>query len=87
MDQIFTTDDISISSYLLVKGALIREVTSDRPAHFVFVFDNYDLCSELKREYLNNGIAPARELFNRREELINEMRDRNRNGGINGGYR
>lgn len=87
MDQIFKTDDISISSYLLVKGAQIREVIMDRPSHYVFVFDDFDLCSELKREYLNNGQVPARELLNRREELINEMRDRNRNGGVNGGYR
>ena len=83
MDITFRTDDISISAFLLARGARIIDVISDRPRHFIFVFDDEDKCQELKRNYLNNGEAPARELFARREELISEIREKDgyRNGG------
>lgn len=76
--QTFSTDDISLASFLLARGAHIAETTSDRFSHFVFVFSDFEQCLDLKREYLNNGQAVARELFMRREELISEMKDRNR---------
>jgi hypothetical protein len=81
MDNFFKTDDISIAAFCLSRGAQIVEVVTDRPTHFIFVFSDFEKCQELKREYLNNGVAPARELFARREELISEMKDRNRYGG------
>ena len=80
----YTLDDIQISAFMLAKGAKIVEVTTDRPNHYVFIFQDTEQCKDLKREYLNNGHAPARELFARREELISEIK--NRNGEINGKY-
>ena len=72
----FSTDDISIGAFLLAGGARILEVRSDpdRPRHFLFIFDDPALCEDLKREYLNNGEAVARELLARREELMAEIR-------------
>jgi hypothetical protein len=81
MNNIFKTDDLAIASFLLAKGAHIIEVTQDRPRHCVFIFQDSTLCEELKREYLNNGVASARELFARREELMGEMRNGDRNYG------
>lgn len=78
MNTFFKIDDLSIGSFLLAKGAKIVEVTEDRPRHFVFIFQNPDLCEELKRDYINNGMASARELFSRREELMAEMRNGDR---------
>lgn len=78
MNTFFKIDDISIGSYLLAHGAKIIEVTEDRPRHFVFIFEDPDRCEELKRDYMNNGTACARELFSRREELMAEMRNGNR---------
>ena len=87
MENLFKTDDILISSYLLSKQAKLLDITSDRPRHFVFIFEDSDLCEALAREYLNNGQAPARELFSRREELITAMRHRDRNGDKYGEYK
>lgn len=77
--ETYPIDDISVASYLLVRGARLIEVTTDRPRHSVFIFENYPLCSDLKREYLNNGSVPARELLSRRSELVSEMK--NKDGG------
>ena len=83
----YQTDDILISSFLLSRQAKLLDITSDRPRHFVFIFEDSDLCEALAREYLNNGQAPARELFSRREELITAMRHRDRNGDKYGEYK
>lgn len=77
MNDIFKIDDIAIAAFLMAKGARIIEVSSDRPRHFVFIFENEPACQELKREFLNNGTVVARELLARREELMAEMRNRN----------
>jgi len=79
MENEFKTDDILISSFCLSRQAKLIDITSDRPRHFVFIFEDSDLCEGLVREYLNNGQAPARDLFARREELITAMRHRNGN--------
>ncbi len=78
MDTYFKLDDISIGSFLLARGAKIIEVTEDRPRHFVFIFQDPAICEELKRDYINNGVASARELFSRREELMAEIRNGDR---------
>lgn len=75
--DLFKTDDILISSYLLSNKAKFVDIASDYPKHFIFIFENSQRCEGLVREYLNNGEAPARELFARREELISAMRHRN----------
>lgn len=80
MENLFKTDDILTSSFLLSRQAKLLDITSDRPRHFVFIFEDRDKCEDLVREYLNNGLAPARELFARREELITAMRHRDGNG-------
>ena len=77
MNSLFKTDDILISSYLLSKQAKLVDITSDFPKHFIFIFEDEPTCEGLVREYINNGQAPARELFARREELISAMRHRN----------
>ncbi len=87
MENLFKTDDILTSSFLLSRQAKLLDITSDRPRHFIFIFEDLDLCNELAREYLNNGQAPARELFARREELITAMRHRNGNGDRYGEYK
>ena len=80
MENVFKTDDILTSSFLLSRQAKLLDITSDHPRHFIFIFEDLDHCNELAREYLNNGKSPARELFARREELITAMRHRNGNG-------
>lgn len=75
----FQSDDLLIASYLLVKQKKLLDIVADSPRHFIFVFEDFDHCETLMNEYLNNGLAPARELFARREELISAMRYRNGN--------
>ena len=87
MEDLYRTDDILISSFLLSRQAKLLDIASDRPRHFIFVFDDLNKCEELVRAYLNNAEAPARELFARREELINAMRHRNGNGDKYGAYK
>jgi hypothetical protein len=74
----YETDDILIASFLLVKGARLLELRCIKIPHVVFVFEDIVACSQLHNDYLNNGQAPARELFARREELMSAVRDRNR---------
>ena len=87
MEDLYRTNDILISSFLLSRQAKLLDIASDRPRHFIFVFDDLNKCEELVRAYLNNAEAPARELFARREELINAMRHRNGNGDKYGAYK
>ena len=79
MEDQFQTDDILIASYLLTKQAKLLDLICDSQRHFIFLFENSYLCEQLVRDYLNNALAPARELFARREELISQMRHRNGN--------
>ena len=80
----FQTDDLLISSYLLCRQAKLIDIVSDSPRHFIFIFLDLAHCKNLVHEYLNNGTATARELFARREELITQMRNRDRNGNSYG---
>ncbi len=70
----FQTDDILLSSFLLTKNINLLEVVKDQPQHFVFVFADNNKCLELKRDFLNNAQAPAKELFFHRETLISEVK-------------
>lgn len=87
MEDLYRTDDILTSSFLLSRQAKLLDITSDKPRHFVFIFEDSEFCEALVNEYLNNGQAPARELFSRREELITAMRHRDRNGEKYGEYK
>ena len=77
MEDLYKTDDLLTSSFLLSKQAKLLDISQDRPRHFIFVFEGLNKCEELVRAYINNASAPARELFARREELITAMRHRN----------
>ena len=76
-NQNYWTDDLSISSYFLVRGANFLGASSDRPGHFVFVFENPEQCEEFKRDFFNNGAVVARELLARRDELLTEIKNQN----------
>lgn len=76
-NSFYRTDDLLISSFLLCRQAQLQDIVSDSPRHFSFVFQDSIKCRELVKEYLNNGLVSARELFARREELMNAIRGRN----------
>ena len=80
-DNNYRSDDLLISSFLLCRQAQLIDIASDSPRHFIFIFQDPPKCQQLVREYLNNGTAPARELFARREELMTQIRNRDGNGG------
>lgn len=82
MDK-WETDDISLAAYLIVKGVKLLEFKENRPNHFIFILADPNLCAELRQEYLNKGMAAARELFSVREMLISEIKNRNRYGDKN----
>lgn len=79
-------DDILLTAFLLTdKDVSLIDIKEDKPHHFVFILSNPQKCQDLKRQYLNGASAPARELFFNREMLINEMKNRERNGDKNYG--
>lgn len=75
-NTLYRTDDLLISSFLLCRQAKLQDIVSDSPRHFTFVFQDSIKCQVLVKEYLNNGLTPARELFARREELMGAIRCR-----------
>lgn len=70
----FKSDDISFVSFLLTQDIELLDISEDSPHHFVFHLSEPARCIELKRMYLNNAPAPARELFSQREMLITEIK-------------
>lgn len=53
MDKKFTTSDLGLSAYILMKGVEIIEVKNTRP--FTFVFKNEgNICNNLSIEFLNS---------------------------------
>lgn len=74
MNTNFQTDNILLASFLLTMKAPLMRVLQDKPRHFIFEFKDKDKCHQLNRDFLNNGIAPARELFSYRATLINEIK-------------
>lgn len=77
------TDDISLASYLIVRGVKLLEFKENRRNHFIFILSNPNLCAELRQKYFNKGVAAARELFSVREMLISEIKNRTRYGDKN----
>lgn len=73
-DTVFRTDDISLVSYFLTQGASLIDIVADRPNHFSFLLSDLDKCNNLKRQFLNNAVASAQELFSKREMLIAEIK-------------
>jgi len=86
MDKTFKNEDILLISFLLTQvGVTLVDIIEDYPGHFVFVLSDPKRCTELKQQYLNNASAPALELFSKREMLISEIKNRNRNGEMKNG--
>lgn len=79
METKFKSDDILLCSYLLVQGVRFIDVIEDSPHHFVFVFSSAETCLKLKNKFVNNAMAPAQLLFAKREILISEIKNRNKN--------
>jgi hypothetical protein len=53
IDKIFTTNDIGLAAYLLMRGAQVKSVQNSRPFVFVF-FDEDEVCNKYSIEYLNS---------------------------------
>lgn len=83
----FKTDDILLTSYCLTQGISLVEIIQDNPNHFTFCLLGLDECKELKQKFLNNAPAPALELFSKREMLISEIKNKNRNGNNYGKWK
>lgn len=81
MEISFTTYDILIASFLLThKQISLLEIKEISSRQFIFVLSQPSLCQKLSKDYLNNALAPARELFANREMLISEIKTRERSG-------
>jgi len=75
MENSFTTYDILLCSFLLThNGITLLEIKEAAPRRFFFTLSKSSLCEKLSKDYLNNGQAPARELFSNREMLIGEIK-------------
>lgn len=70
----YKTDDLSLTSFLLVNGLQLLNVERGQHNHFTFVLSNTATCQKLKNKYLNNALAPALDLFAKREMLISEIK-------------
>lgn len=81
METEFQTDDIQLAAFLLTKGVKLLSTSEESQNHFVFVLADPSVCQKLKIDYLNNEVAPARQLFFQREALINEIK--NYKSGLN----
>lgn len=79
-DHAYQSDDILLTSFLLTNKISLIDIQEDRPRHFIFLLSDAAQCNELKRQFLNNASAPARELFSQREMLISEIKTRARDG-------
>lgn len=75
-NTIFKSDDINLVSFLLTQRINLIDVIEDRPHHFTFILSSSEKCNKLKRSFLNNALAPAQELFSKREMLISEIKDK-----------
>jgi len=76
MKTSFKTDDISLAAFLLTQGITVIDVIKGSPRHCVFLLSNLEKCLELRRAFLNNALAPAQELFSKREMLISEIKNK-----------
>lgn len=74
METYFETSDISLTSYFLTQGIVLIEIVRKTPFRFDFQLSDLAKCNQLKRDYLNGAMAPAQELFSKRELLISQIR-------------
>jgi hypothetical protein len=72
----YKTESISLASYLLTQGISFLGIVSISSGHFSFILSDSQACLELKQKFLNNALAPAQELFSKREMLISEIKRR-----------
>lgn len=73
----FQTDDISLAAFLLTQGISVIDIIKGSSRHCVFLLSDPKKCLELRRAFLNNALAPAQELFSKREMLISEIKNKN----------
>lgn len=75
-ERFFETGDIALTSFLLTKGIKLLEISGDALNRFSFILCEPEKCENLRRKFLNNGTAPAQELFSKREMLISEIKNK-----------
>ena len=73
----FKTDDILLTAFFLTQGIILIDILKDISQRYVFLLSDPDKCLELRRAFLNNALAPAQELFSKREMLITEIKNKN----------
>lgn len=76
IENTFKTDDIFLTSFLLTRDIQLIEVSGNSSKRFTFVLTDPVKCESFRRQFLNNAVAPAQELFSKREMLINEIKNR-----------
>jgi len=52
-EKVFTTNDIGLAAYLLMKGVSVKSVQNSRPFLFVFLNEK-DVCEQYSIDYLNS---------------------------------
>ncbi len=79
MKNIYTSDDIKLTSFLLTQsGISLLNIVEERPRHFAFILSNPKKCEELKQKYLNGAKASALNLFQKRDMLLTEMKSKSK---------
>jgi len=76
MKNIFYTDNIALAAYLLTQEVQLVDIREDSPHHFLFGLSDPQKCIQQKQQFLNNALAPARQLFSQREMLLHEIKGR-----------
>ncbi len=75
MDNKYKSEDITFTSFLLTSKIKLLHVERTDSGRFTFFLSNPHRCVELKRQYLNGAVAPAIDLFNKRELLISQIKN------------
>jgi len=76
MENKFKTNDISLAAFLLTQGVNLTDIVAEDKFRFSFLLSDLNKCELLRKQYLNNALAPAQELFSKREMLISEIKQR-----------
>jgi len=77
MENKFKTNDISLTAFLLTQRIKLIDIKEEEFSHYYFLLSNPDRCEKLRKRFLNNALAPAQELFSKREMLISEVKSSN----------
>ena|SRR5258708_2632160 len=76
-ESTFKTDDMNIASFIKAKGGKIIHVglssTEGFEKRYYFEFDDAELCTKLKYDYMNN-IGGIRDVFEAREMFVKEVK-------------